>query len=118
MLLVVSVCENTATLVALEVCSVEYFLHVGVQLSRLPRLIALTTLPRPSRLAKGSLAALLAESFLALTAADRLSDHVIADLALEERIEVVDSLVAIEHPVRIRDQTWILNWTQFFDQPL
>ena len=116
--LVVSVGENTATLLALEVCAVEDFLHVGVQLSRLPRLVALTTLARPSRLAKGSLAALLAESFLALTAAYWLSDHVIADLALEERIEVVDCLVTMEHPVRILDQTWILNWPQFFDQPL
>ena len=112
MLLVVCVWENTAALIALKVDLVEVFLHFWAQLLLLPRQTALTALPRASALAKLSLAAPLAKSFLALTAADRLSDHVIADLALEElRIEVLYGLAAIKHPVRILDHTWVLNRT-------
>ena len=119
MLLMVCVREDTAALIALKVDLVEIFLHFWSQLLLLPRQTALTALPRASALAKLPLAAPLAESFLALTAADRLPDHVIADLALEElRIEVLDGLPAIKHPVRILDHTWVHNRTQLFDEPL
>ena len=86
MLLMISIRENTSTLITLEVCPIKALLHVGVELLRLPRLVTLTALPRASRHAKGSLAARLTEEVLALTAADRLSDHVAANLALEVRV--------------------------------
>ena len=118
-LLVVGVREDTTALIALKVDLIEIFHHFWTQLLLTPWQTALTALPRASFLAKLPLAATLAESFLALTAADRLPDHVIADLALEElRIEILNSLPAIKHPVRILDHTWVLDRTQFFNQPL
>ena len=84
MLLVVRVRKDTTALLALKVDLVEVLPHVGVQLSSFPRQITYSAPPRARGLAKGPLAALLAESCLALTTADRLSDHVVADPALEE----------------------------------
>ena len=78
--------EDSPTVLALEIGIIQLSLHVSVHLACLPRFIALSTLTGACGGTKSLLAAALAESFLALTAADGLPDDMTADPALEEGV--------------------------------